>query len=413
VLSAPRFNFGLYSRQRADEKRRKQEEKEARRLRELHSRDHSDYELQLARERDAQSTTRDRPKSLIGPTGGIAFPQTGTTTYNNTSTGYPPSPFGHGYGSLSAYGSSGHSRSASSGTFDVKHVKGERERKVSIGGTHVYGSRDASPYERPRTISGSLSDRSNQYPPHSNTYTPGSGTYGSSKSQYSSPNVRPSDFAYGIAGSTGYPASNLSSSPSLSGYGPPGGYPPSHILYDPNTTNQPRTRAPSRAASRAASRAVSRAPSPNPGSYRSCYSRHVIDHPIGFISRSSSPFGKSPYIPVSTIPGEPQQLPAPEAFSRPINAANTFSPFDPVKVLDMDEIYDTRKLPRMPSLLLTHDIRPDDWKRCMQVVYFLLTLTYLLMSRLTRIWHALGLDNYLWQLNQVAVIPKSPSSPKI
>jgi len=277
VLSAPRFNFGRYARQRADDKRRKQEEKEARRLREFHSRNHSDYELQQARERDAQSTTRERPKSLIGSTGGIAFPQTGTATYNNTSTGYPPSPYGHGYGNMSAgYGSSGHSRSASSGTFDVpKHVKGERERKVSIGRTHVYGSKDASPYESPRTISGSLSDRSNQYPPHSNTYA-ASGTYGGSKSQYSSPqNVRPPDFAYGMSGSTGYPASNLSSSPSLSAYGPPAGYPPGHILYEHNATNQPRTRAPSRAASRT----VSRAPSPNPGSYRCFIAVMLLTHP--------------------------------------------------------------------------------------------------------------------------------------
>lgn len=74
---------------------------------------------------------------------------------------------------------------------------------------------------------------------------------------------------------------------------------------------------------------------------------------------NASPFMRS---------GESQQLPAPEAFSRHVNAANTFSPFDPVKILDMDEIYDTAwKIPKMLPVLSTHDIRSDDWKRCMMV----------------------------------------------
>ena len=69
--------------------------------------------------------------------------------------------------------------------------------------------------------------------------------------------------------------------------------------------------------------------------------------------------GKSPNI-------EPQQLPAPEAFSRAINAANSYAPFDSMKVLDMDDLYDT-KIPKMPMVLTTHDIYQDDWKRCIQV----------------------------------------------
>jgi hypothetical protein len=101
----------------------------------------------------------------------------------------------------------------------------------------------------------------------------------------------------------------------------------------------------------------------------------LLTRATGLNSRSSS-FGRSPY-----VPEDPQQLPAPEAFSRPINAANSFSPFDPLKVLDMDEVYDTHwKLPKMPSLLSTHDVRPDDWKRCMQVFLIpWLTLTHLLI----------------------------------
>lgn len=279
------------ARQRADEMVRKQEEKEAKLLRLLHSRNNSEYELQHARERDPQST-KERRKSLIGATAPpIAFPQPATMIYPNhtgTATGYPPSPYGHGYGNVGAgyAGSGGHSRSASVGTYDVaKHMKdmdlnrGERERKVSIGGTRVYGAKDASPYERTRTISGNLSDRPNPYPSPPGIYSSASGAYGNPIGQYPSPNIRPRDFAYGTAGSTGYPPASLSSSPGHSAFGSPlaGGYPPGHVLYDPLATNQPRSRAPSRPASRPASRAASRAPSPNPGSSRyyimwdSCY----------------------------------------------------------------------------------------------------------------------------------------------
>lgn len=63
---------------------------------------------------------------------------------------------------------------------------------------------------------------------------------------------------------------------------------------------------------------------------------------------------------------EPQQLPAPEAFSRAINAANSYAPFDSIKILDMDDLYEG-KLPKMPIVLTTHDIYQDDWKRCIQV----------------------------------------------
>ncbi len=68
------------------------------------------------------------------------------------------------------------------------------------------------------------------------------------------------------------------------------------------------------------------------------------------------------------MPGEPQQLPAPEAFSRPIKVASSFTTFDPIRILEMEDVYDTMlKLPKMPTVLSSHDIRTEDWKRCMQV----------------------------------------------
>lgn len=81
-----------------------------------------------------------------------------------------------------------------------------------------------------------------------------------------------------------------------------------------------------------------------------------------FSYNDSSPYpaGRSPH-----MPGEPRQLPAPEAFSRPINAANSFAPFEMAKIQNMEEIYE--RAPKMPAVLTTHDIYQDDWKRCMQV----------------------------------------------
>lgn len=77
-----------------------------------------------------------------------------------------------------------------------------------------------------------------------------------------------------------------------------------------------------------------------------------------------SQIGKSPRMPAATIPGE--QLPAPEAFSRPINGSNSFTPFEMLKIVDMEDLYDT-KLPKIPGVLSSHDIYQEDWKRCMQV----------------------------------------------
>lgn len=84
------------------------------------------------------------------------------------------------------------------------------------------------------------------------------------------------------------------------------------------------------------------------------------------MTKPSSYSGKSPYIPAVSIPAEPQQLAAPEAFSRPINAANSFTLFDLIKVQDMEDLCDP-PYPKMPPVLTTHDIYHDDWKRCMQV----------------------------------------------
>jgi len=65
------------------------------------------------------------------------------------------------------------------------------------------------------------------------------------------------------------------------------------------------------------------------------------------------------------MPGERQQLAAPEGFSRPVNGANAFPPFDIIKVQDMDKFW--HDVPRMPPVLKPHDVFEADWGRLMQV----------------------------------------------
>jgi hypothetical protein len=56
--------------------------------------------------------------------------------------------------------------------------------------------------------------------------------------------------------------------------------------------------------------------------------------------------------------GDQGQLAAPEGFSRPINSAQAFTPFEKMKVQDMDSIVDNP--PRMPAVLQPHDVYPAD-----------------------------------------------------
>ncbi|KAG8218828.1 hypothetical protein J3R82DRAFT_4506 [Butyriboletus roseoflavus] len=67
-------------------------------------------------------------------------------------------------------------------------------------------------------------------------------------------------------------------------------------------------------------------------------------------------------MPSSLVGGE-QQLTAPEAFSRPANAAQSYTPFNTMKIQDMEQFYD--QIPRMPLVLETHDVYHQDWIRFM------------------------------------------------
>jgi len=57
-------------------------------------------------------------------------------------------------------------------------------------------------------------------------------------------------------------------------------------------------------------------------------------------------------------------LPPPEGFSRPPNAAQSYTQFDTLKIQDMDDLMEN--MPRMPAVLTTHDVYHEDWIRFMR-----------------------------------------------
>ena len=64
-------------------------------------------------------------------------------------------------------------------------------------------------------------------------------------------------------------------------------------------------------------------------------------------------------------PIDQQQLAAPEAFSRPLSNAQPYTPFETMKVHDMDDLQDVTH--RVPLVLKPHDVYPEDWVRFIQV----------------------------------------------
>lgn len=419
----------VIDRQRDEDKQRKKEEKESRRLRDKDrgpSRGDPDYELRKARERD--SMVRERRKSFNAGAAGmpLAFPVAGTpnTGYPQTGgAGYPTtaysgydrpsttSPYGPGPGSspvayerpgtASPYGpnpgatasayvrdrkysTGGGVLSGVDGQFGDMNLDRDREhggdKASGLGRPRKYSTNDGpTATERARTISGNYGDRPSPYSaagtyapsigPYSRPYSaaPGSANnYPGSGSQYPghSPNMRPSEVPYVPPQTQGYSNPNYpTSSPNRSGadpyarsttpFGSGGGpgssplvYPRGHVM-----EGQPVPR--------------SRATTPIPGTMG----------PPGFPS-APIPFpqpGTSPHMPEArAFPSEGGRLAAPEGFSRPINAAQPYTPFETMKIQDMDDFID--HIPRMPLVLQPHDVYHEDWIRMMQVWLYMASL---------------------------------------
>ncbi|KAI0047307.1 hypothetical protein FA95DRAFT_1267312 [Auriscalpium vulgare] len=227
-------------------------------------------------------------------------------------------------------------------------------------------------------------------------------------------------------GEGGYPAAGAGARPP-SPYNPPGTFPPSPIPgtgslaysgaagpYANPTDPYQRAASPYHGAGTVpgvypAEQAIlsrSRAPSPNPGGMPYGPPRSRAASPIpgaipyGARSRAASPIpGAMPYGPprsraASPMPGagpgfpqatvlgrappsphigggalayaaeQQQMLPPPDGFSRPPNLAQSYTWFETMKIQDMDAFYEN--MPRMPLVLVPHDVYHEDWIRFMQ-----------------------------------------------
>ncbi|KAF9076489.1 hypothetical protein BDP27DRAFT_1414361 [Rhodocollybia butyracea] len=370
------FRERTNNRQRSEEKRRKKEEKESMKL--LREKDRynnqnhrydNDPDLRVARERDAASLQR--RKSFTQ--GSIGFP------------GAPPS-----YTSPPTYAGSeragaGYPSAYPSATGNSPNMGYSRERKYSTGGTladqfaDMGLDHDNAPLARPRKYSTHEARRMSgnfgiERPP--SAYDASATSAG-----YSKP------YAAGVAYSNPSPSLRSADPPYMpaprpsSPYGTPN-YPPAppQDIYARDSGGSYGARAASpyhRAAS-----PYGRSASPFAASGGDAYPPgHVMEgRPIGQRSRATTPVGSSPgmgYHP--TTGGFPQSgisgrmspnilggssagtLAAPECFARPINAAHPYTPFEPMKIQDMDLFLEV--LPRMPVVLQTHDAYNEDWTR--------------------------------------------------
>ncbi|KAG9317645.1 hypothetical protein JVU11DRAFT_1856 [Chiua virens] len=381
--------------QKSEGKRRKKEEKDSiRRLSKQFDKDMQEVELRAARDREIQ--TRERRRSFYGDA--------------------PPP----GYGPSAAYT---HSPSATSTIeLDRKFTELEIERDVkyrqrkystSAGDRNsVYGPPGGSVYSSPSTTyqtpsgyPGSASGPYNRAPSpyrQPSVYTTSPNPRPQEVSSYpggpdpiaraASPYARPEPIAR-AASPYGRPIEPIARAASPYGrppmepiaragspYAPhsqppymaraPSPIPPSNAptSQPPYMARAPSPIPPSRAPTLRSTSPFPRAPSPyNPPS--NVYpTGHVLEGQSMSRSRAPSPmpgvpgFPSSPRMPTAVV-GDPHQLTAPEAFSRPANAAQSYTPFNTMKIQEMEQFYD--QIPRMPLVLETHDVYHQDWIRFM------------------------------------------------
>ena len=369
-----------HRRQRDEERRRRKEERRER------ERDREDRELRRAREKDARldrDRSRSRRASLSGSYGG----------------GYP----------APGYGAAGDLERRLQ-DLELDRVR-EREREYDVGrrdsvaGTR---SRRGSFYGADRAPTGyQAAPGGPAYPAPPGAY-PGSPAasyqYGR-QGTYPPPSPRPGD-------AIARPVSPYTTGPVPRPVSPyqTGALPPRPVSPYSNPIGVPRPVSPYQPGiQRAASprpgvdiyprghvmegqpirRMGSRAPSPAPGAYgaapptssyvgmgASGYGAPGYGAPAGGYSAQAGGYGaqaggygapgmppSSPRMPLA--PGEAQMLSAPEGFSRPPNLAQPYTHFEMMKIQDMDDFLEV--IPRMPLVLVPHDVYHEDWIRFMNV----------------------------------------------
>lgn len=106
----------------------------------------------------------------------------------------------------------------------------------------------------------------------------------------------------------------------------------------------------------------SRAASPLPGAPPPPYGQPAHQYP-GAMPPRSPHVGGGAMLGGAEHPS--QMLPPPDGFSRPANLAQSYTFFDTMKIQDMDDFYEN--MPRMPKVLVPHDVYHEDWIRFIQV----------------------------------------------
>ncbi|KAI6047071.1 hypothetical protein EDC04DRAFT_2556651 [Pisolithus marmoratus] len=353
--------------QKSEEKRRKKEEKESiRRLsKQFFDTDREDNEVRVQRE---------RRRSFYGDAG-------------------PPSTYSPGYGAYSHSPSSELDRKFNDLDLDGRtSAYGNRPRKHSTaGGDRTYGMEagyatsaaystagSTSPYRQPAYMNPNIrSQEVSSYPGGpdpiaraASPYARGNDPIARAASPYGRSPMEPIARASSPYGRPPTEPIARATSPYHPAYVPRA---PSPVVHPPYLS-----RAPSPLPARAPS-PYAKPPPPHLGRASSPYlppqgsqvypPGHVMDGQPFPRSRAPSPmpgppaaFPTSPRMPVSVATAD-QQLSVPDAFSRPANAAQPYTPFPVMKIQDMEQFYD--QVPRMPLVLETHDVYHQDWIRFM------------------------------------------------
>lgn len=107
-----------------------------------------------------------------------------------------------------------------------------------------------------------------------------------------------------------------------------------------------------------------RAASPLPGVPPPPYGQSGLQYPGAMPPRSPHVGGGAV---LGGVEQPPPMLPPPDGFSRPANLAQSYTFFDTMKIQDMDDFYEN--MPRMPKVLVPHDVYHEDWIRFIQVKF--------------------------------------------
>lgn len=334
---------GWICRQKDEERRIHKEEKEAKRIKK-----EKDRELRQARERDrAMSGSYSAVPSVAGSIVPVSSPY---GAYSN-----PMNDLERRMDSVDL----GRARKSSMGEYTNR-------RRSTYTEAPIAGQPQTSPYQPPIAPPSPITTAANP------GYAPAAG-YGISPYPPTGPGApdpyqRAASPYHGVPGHPEQAILSRSRAPSPNPMGGVGAY-------------GSRSRAPSPIPGAFGPRSRAASPIPNPAPYPPPRPRSRAASPLPGVAPGS--YGGQPGYPQPSYPGvlprsphvggggilagheQPPMLPPPDGFSRPANLAQSYTFFETMKIQDMDDFYDN--IPRMPMVLVPHDVYHEDWIRLCQV----------------------------------------------